>query len=98
MKKYSIRDYKKRKQYNKIEWKNLVFKYLFSNFLNKKGFRIIIFNFFINKVIFRKLFFKNRCVFFFDVRTVTGFFRISTLRLKEFYSKNIIPGIRKSSW
>lgn len=98
MKKFAILDNKKRIKFLKIEWKFLIFRYLFNNLNIKKDIRLIIFDNFINRILFIKFYLNNRCVFQFNIRSVNNFFKISAMCFKNFYSKNIIPGIRKSSW
>ena len=98
MKKFAVLDNKKRLKFLKIEWKFLIFRYLFNNLNIKKDIRLIIFDNFINRIFFIKFYLNNRCIFQFNIRSVNNFFKISAMCFKSFYSKNIIPGIRKSSW
>lgn len=98
MKRFLVLDYKNRQKFKNMEWKQLIFLFLFKNLNFDKKFRIIFFNFFINDIFKQKFIFRNRCIFNYNVRSVTKFFKISTILFKSFYVKNIIPGIRKSSW
>lgn len=98
MKRFVIIDLKNRKKFKNVEWKFFIFLFFFKNLNIDKKFRVIFFNFYINQVFFRIFNFRNRCLFNYNVRSVTKFFKISTLLFKNFYIKNIIPGVRKSSW
>lgn len=98
MKRYSIVDYKKRKKFKKVEWKYNIFRFFFKGINLAKADRLLIFNYKCRKLFQDNLMFKNRCIYNYNPRSVPCFLRVNTLRLKEFYFKNLIPGIRKSSW
>lgn len=89
---------KKRKNSKKYELNKLIFNYVWK--IKKKNYNHKKILFYLQK--FGKKsslsMIKNLCIITSRSRGVLNFFKISRIKLKEFCSMGLIPGLKKSSW
>lgn len=100
MKKYLIvKDFKRRKYVNKLEWKKKIFKFFYHNLaLNLKVRQRVYFNILNLK---KKTFstrVKNFCILTGKSHSVYKKFKLSRMSLRESLSIAFLTGMKKSSW
>jgi ribosomal protein S14 len=94
-----IRDIKLRKEFQKKEFYNLSFKFIYTNFLNKYK-QLPKFEQYISlqKKNFSKTKLVRRCILNNRSRGSIRPFNISRIKLRELFQFGLIPGYKKSVW